>query len=401
MIIRRREFTRPVRKKKAVAYCRVSTTEQEESYETQYAVYKRMIENNPDLEFAGIYSDLGKSGTSSEHRDGFKHMIRDAEKRKIEVIYVKSISRFARNVGDCQRYVDKLRELGVVVIFERENIRTDDPTSNFALALIGAVSQDESHSISKNVSMGYHERFSRGVFNLGNNRILGYDTKDGKLVPNGDAWIVKEIFDRFISGESITGIATAMNAKGARTIRGKDFTNTAVKYILKNETYAGDKLLQKQTPVDYITHKPDPNEYAPSYYLKDDHEAVISRDVWEEAQKRLEERETAYRNGDTAIGTAHHALYKKIYCGECGAFFSRRTFKKRDGTHYKSWICSERQNGKNGNGCKCRSIREETLIEEINGKFGWEEFKEELVLEKIDRVIIYPDRISILVKPET
>jgi hypothetical protein len=212
---------------------------------------------------------------------------------------------------------------------------------------------------------------------------------------------VKEIFDRFISGESITGIATAMNAKGARTIRGKDFTNTAVKYILKNETYAGDKLLQKQTPVDYITHKPDPNEYAPSYYLKDDHEAVISRDVWEAAQKRLEERETAYRNGDTAIGTAHHALYKKIYCGECGAFFSRRTFKKRDGTHYKSWICSERQNGKNGNGCKCRSIREETLIEGINGKFGWEEFKEELVLEKIDRVVIYPDRISILVKPET
>lgn len=398
MIIKRREFNRPVRKKRAVAYCRVSTTEQEESYDTQYAVYKRMIDANEALEFAGIYSDLGKSGTNSEHRDGFKHMIRDAEKRKFDLIYVKSISRFARNVGDCQRYVDKLRELDIVVIFEREKIRTDDPTSNFALALIGAVSQDESHSISKNVQMGYRHRFSQGEFRLGNNRVLGYDTDEitRKLVPNENAWIVKEIFERFINGESMNGIATTMNEKGARTLRGKPFTMPAVRYILTNETYVGDKHLQKKAPLDYITHKPDPNETAPDYYLTDDHDAIVTREVWEAAQKRIEQVAEAHKNGDT--GAQHHAFYGKIYCGECGALFTRRTFKNRDGSKYKSWNCIERQKGKNGNGCKCRYVKEEDLTGEVCKKFDWDEFRETEFLENVERIVVLEDRINILMK---
>ena len=395
MIIRKIERQVPVRKKRAAAYCRVSTSEQDESYETQYNVYKRMIDADDDLVFAGIYSDKGRSGTSYKHRPGFQQMIADAEERKFDVLYVKSISRFARNVGDCQRYVDLLREKDIVVHFEREHIRSDDPTSNFALALIGAVSQDESHSISKNVAMGYHERFSRGKFNLGSNRILGYDTnKEGKLVPNQDAWIIREIFERYVGGDTFHGIARALNEKEAKTLTGKPFSAPGIRYILGNETYVGDKLLQKKPPKDYITHKPDPNEHAQSYYLKNDHEGIISREVWEKAKAKLERADKDRDNGAVHC-TEHHFLYGKVICGECGAIFKRRTLTSKDGTYYKVWNCAERQKGRKGNGCKCRILREEELVELILAELGWEEMDEKRFANNVNRILVDDNGIRI------
>ena len=245
MIIRKIEPKKQAQVKRAIAYIRTSTKmeSQSESYETQYKVYKDMIDADDTLAFAGVYADK-KSGTDSKHRPGFTKMCADAEAKKFDIVYVKSISRFSRNVGVMQRTVDRFRELGITIIFEEDRIRTDDFASNLVLGLIGSVAQDESHSISKNVAMGYHERFARGEFNLGNNRILGYDTVDGKLEPNGDAWIVKEIFDRFVSGESMGGIARAMNEKGARTLKGGTFCLQTVRYILKNE------LCRRQAPAE-------------------------------------------------------------------------------------------------------------------------------------------------------
>ena len=393
MIIRKIERQVPVRKKRAAAYCRVSTSEQDESYETQYNVYKRMIDADDDLVFAGIYSDKGRSGTSYKHRPGFQQMIADAEERKFDVLYVKSISRFARNVGDCQRYVDLLREKDIVVHFEREHIRSDDPTSNFALALIGAVSQDESHSISKNVAMGYHERFSRGKFNLGSNRILGYDTnKEGKLVPNQDAWIIREIFEHYVGGDTFHGISRALNEKEAKTLTGKPFSAPGIRYILGNETYVGDKLLQKKPPKDYITHKPDPNEHAQSYYLKNDHEGIISREVWEKAKAKLERADKDRDNGAVHC-TEHHFLYGKVICGECGAIFKRRTLTSKDDTYYKVWNCAERQKGRKGNGCKLRTIKEDLLLQTIEESIGCEVNAENAA--QIQRVVITEDDIAV------
>ena len=398
MIIRKIERKQPVQKKRAAAYCRVSTNEQDESYETQYDVYKRMIESDEMLIFAGIYSDKGRSGTSYKHRPGFQQMIADAEERKFDVLYVKSISRFARNVGDCQRYVDLLRENGIVIFFEREHIRTDDPSSSFALALIGAVSQDESHSISKNVAMGYHERFSRGKFNLGNNRILGYDTnQEGKLVPNSDAWIIREIFDQYVAGETLHGIARTLNSKGAKTLQGKEFSAPGILYILGNETYVGDKLLQKNPPKDYITHKPDPNEHAPSYYLKNDHEGIISREVWERAKAKLARAEKDRSNGAKHC-TEHHFLYGKVVCGECGAIFKRRTLTAKDGTHYKVWNCAERQKGRRGNGCKCQIMREDELIAHILEELGWDEIDEYRFADEVDRVMVSNGEVKLVMR---
>ena len=393
MIIRKVEKKTTVKPKRAVAYIRTSTrrTTQAESYETQYKVYRDMIEGDETLSFAGVYSDKS-SGTSDKFRPGFQQMCADAEERKFDLVYVKSISRFSRNVGVTQRTVDRFRELGITVIFEEEHIRSDDYTSNMTLALIGAVSQDESHSISKNVAMGYHERFARGQFTLGNNRILGYDTVDGKLVPNADAWIVKEIFERFVAGESYGGIARALNEKGCRTLKGGDFCLQTIRYIIKNETYVGDKHLQKRQPRDYITHKPDPMNKVPDYYLTDDHEGIVERIVWEEAQKRAE---LIRDNGISFCNGEYHPFYGKIICGECGTPFKRRTNTSKSGEHYKAWNCGDRQKGKKGNGCRCRIIKEDELIDEVCAVLGWNEMDAERFEAEVERVAVFDDRIEV------
>ena len=152
--------------------------QQEESYETQKAYYQKKIEETPGWEFTGIYADKAKTGTKAKNRPGFQQMIADAESGKIDIILCKNVARFSRNVGICQEYVDKLNANNVTVIFEKENIRTDDPTSNFNLALLGAISQDESNSIGLNRRWAYQKRFEQGEYNIGNNRILGYE-QDG------------------------------------------------------------------------------------------------------------------------------------------------------------------------------------------------------------------------------
>lgn len=396
MIIRRIEPKKARETKRVAPYVRVSTNQnnQEESFETQYAAYQNLIEATPDWVLAEVYADKGKSGTSTKHRPGFQKMIADAEAGKIDIILVKSISRFARNVGDCQKYVDILRACNVTVIFEKENIRSDEPTSNFALALIGATAQDESHSISENRRWAYKQQFADGKFNLGNNRILGYDTVGGKLVPNEDAWIVREIFEQFVAGKSYAAIARSLAEKGAKTIRGGDFSIVALRYMISNETYVGDKHLQKQPPKDYLTHRPNRQAEYQDYYLKDDHEGIVSRELWDQAQEIRKGHQERRKSGLVGAGE-HHILYGKLFCGECGAPFVRRTLLAKDGQYAKVWNCRERQKGKKGNGCRCRFVREEEVLEEIRKQAGWEQFDETKMKDEIERVTVWKDRIEI------
>ena len=397
MIIRKIQPRQEKLIKRVAAYVRVSTDkeEQEESYETQYEVYSKLINETENWQFAGIYADKGKSGTVAKHRPGFMQMIADAEARKLDIILVKSISRFARNVGESQRFVDILRSCDVTVIFEKENIRTDEPTSNFALALLSATAQDESHSISENRKWAYQQQYAEGKFNMGNNRILGYDTdKDGTLVPNGDAWIIREIFKRFIAGETYSGIVRDMNEIGAKTLRGGDFSVEAVRYIIGNETYVGDKHLMKRPPKDYLTHKVNWKAEYKDYYLTDDHEGIISREEWDKAQALRESLQDRLKAGVIG-GLDHHFLYGKVFCGSCGSPFLRRTLPAGNGEYYKAWNCRERQKGKKGNGCRCRVVKEKELLEDIRTSAGWEQFSEGRFLSEVNRVIIFQKEIEV------
>ena len=286
--------TRSSRKKRVAAYCRVSTLmeEQEESLETQVNYYSNLIANHENWHFAGVYSDT-KSGLNAEKREGFQQMINDALSGKIDYILVKSISRFSRNTVDCQKYVNLLHSNGVDVYFEKEDIDTSNASSTMLLSFMAAFSQNESRSISENLKWGIRERTRKGIYNLGNNRVLGYDSVNGKLVPNQDANIIRAIFKLYTQGVSVTEIQRILMNNGVRGRRGP-LTANGISYILGNEVYVGDKLLQKRAPKDMLTKQPDKRIPFESNYVRGDHEGIISREMWNAAQHRLKRNPSAY-----------------------------------------------------------------------------------------------------------
>ena len=398
------------KKKRVAAYCRVSTdkAEQEESFDTQIATYERVIRNNPEWEYAGIYADEGKSATSVDHRPEFQRMIADALDEKIDVILVKSISRFSRNIVDCQTYVEKLREKGISVRFERENIDSLNPACSMMFSLLAAIAQDESRSISENVKWAVARRFERGEYKIGNNQVLGYDAGEhGEPVPNGDAWIVQMIFRLFIEGKTSREVAEVVTAAGGHGLRSKrKLSYQTVLSILQNEIYVGDRCLQKRPPVHYLTKKPDLRAEYKSYYLKDVHTPLIDRETWDKAQARLHKRELAKEAGIERQRADAHFLYGKLFCANCGAPYRRRTFKEcraRGGENYKAWCCKERGKGNAGNGCTNPILREETLLQQICNKLGWEwndpgRFDKDRFLREVERVEVMPDSEIVIQK---
>ena len=382
--------TRDLRKRKVAAYCRVSTLleEQEDSFEFQQAYYRAFIMAHEDWEFVGIYSDE-KSGTKTKNRPGFNQLIEDALAGEIDYILCKSVSRFSRNQVDCKKYVQLLVGNGVNIQFEKENIDTGNPASSMMFSFLSTISQDESRSISENVKWAYKERFKQGTYNLGNNRVLGYDCVDGKLTPNKDAEIVRLIFQLYLAGNTMREIAEELKTQGFVGRNGKALTRAGVSYILSNETYIGDKKLQKRAPKNYLTKQPEKNVLFESKYLVGDHEAIIDRDVWNAVQAKLgspysvhsksaDSPDCADNRADIAgsadrsgsSGCNHrHPLYGKILCADCGSLMTRRTFhaysKADNKDTYKVWTCKERYKGRQGNGCKMRHVREDDVLEAI------------------------------------
>ena len=391
MIIRK--IVQQVATKRVAAYARVSTlTEaQEESYETQVSYYKSLIEATEGWEMVDVYADHGITGTSAAKRPGFMRMIEDAKAGKIDIILCKSISRFSRNFVEAQKYVHELKAINVEVRFEKDGVSTFNTSSDFIFGAIAAVSQEESRSISENVKWAYRRLAEQGIRHVGSNHMLGYDEIHGKLTPNGDAWIVKLIFEDFVEGMSPTAILTDLREKGAHRLRSqKDFTWSAALRILHNEAYVGDRLLQKDHPQNYKTKKPDPSEPYESKYLTDDHEGIVPREVWEAAQERLKKQEEFAAQGIRLQHTSHF-LYGHVYCAECGQPYKRCTARNQTGL-YKTWRCKGRVKGE----CGCRHIRETELLREIADLMGTEELDEEIFTETVEKVLVSKDGVEIV-----
>ena len=341
MRIRRVEAAVRQRKLRVAAYCRVSTkrAEQEDSLEVQRSTYERYILSNPEWEFAGLYADA-RSGLNAEKREGFMRMIEDAKGGKIDLILCKSISRFSRNIVECQRYTELLRSRNVTVIFEKEHIRTDEPTSSLIFSLMCAIAQDESRSISENMKTAIRHRVEAGVYTPRRNLMLGYDVKDGRFVPNADAHVIRHIFTRYAEGAGIAEICRELNEKGAKRLKvDKPFSVQNIQYILSNETYVGDKQLQKRAPRSFLTGKPDPTQPYATNYLIDDHEPIISREVWDTVQERLKREERDRIAGFCKQGNSHE-LYGRLFCASCGEPYMRCTFTRQnpapgEDKHYK------------------------------------------------------------------
>lgn len=345
---------RDKRKMNVAAYARVSTLseEQDESFETQVKYYENLIKKSAQWNFVGVYADHGKSGLSAEARPEFMRMIQDALDGKIDIILVKSISRFGRNSLESQTYVHKLKEKGVEVRFEREQISSFDPQSDMVFSFLVAVAQEESRSISQNVRWTNDKMAKQGIRHLGSNRILGYDEVNGVLTPNKDAWVVKYIFEEYAAGKSMQQICDALEKKGFVTMKGKSkMSPSVISFILRNELYKGDQRIQKKPPKDLLTKKPDYSKEYTSYYVEDNHEGIVSKELWDKVQEMLATPKTSYMRKDS------HPLKDRVICGECGMPLKRVT---RRG--HKTWVCKGRHSG---SGCKCAIIKEEILEKKL------------------------------------
>lgn len=342
--------------KNVAAYARVSTLqeEQELSYNSQKEYYEAYIRSVPNWNFVGMYADQGKSGVR-EDRPEFTRMLNDAYAGKIDTILVKSISRFARNAIVTQNVVHKLKAHNVEVIFDEQKLSSFNRNSEMVLNMMATVAEHESRSISKNIRWALDKRAEQGIRNYGNNRVLGYDEVDGVLVPNESAWVVRYMYEQSAAGVGIPSIINELKKMGVKTMRGKDsFCVATLEFILRNEIYKGDKLIQKAAPVNLYTKKPDESINYNSYYIEDDHEPIVSKELWQKVQDRL----NSYSKHKTQ---GSYFLKGKVYCGECGCPMRRISYLYHS-VRQKVWQCSDRFKGKKGNGCNNEIVSEEDLI---------------------------------------
>ena len=274
-------------KKKVTAYARVSTLSeiQEDSYETQVLYYTHKINKSVKWEFIPIYSDHGFSGTSAHTRPGFMRMINDARDKKFDIILVKSISRFARNASDAQKYVKYLKEYNIEVIFEREGISSFDTTAEMTFNILASCAQEESRAISKRIQWSVHKRMEMGIY-YGYGNTLGYNKVGTTLVPNNEAWIVEQIFSDYAAGIPINAIIKRLTNKGILSKNNTPYNSSQIKQITNNEIYIGDRIIQRKPPNNYITHKSDITIPYKSHYVLNNHTAIISKELWTKVQKR-------------------------------------------------------------------------------------------------------------------
>lgn len=342
--------------KNVAAYARVSTLqeEQELSYNSQKEYYEAYIRSIPNWNFVGMYADQGISGVR-EDRPEFTRMLNDAYAGKIDTILVKSISRFARNAIVTQNVVHKLKAHNVEVIFDEQKLSSFNRNSEMVLNMMATVAEHESRSISKNIRWALDKRAEQGIRNYGNNQVLGYDEVDGVLVPNESAWVVRYMYEQSAAGVSIQSIINELKKMGVKTMRGKDsFCVGTIEHVLRNELYKGDKLIQKAAPENLYTKKPDESINYDSYYIEDDHEPIVSKELWQKVQDRL----NSYSKHKTQ---GSYFLKGKVYCGECGCPMRRISYLYHN-VRQKVWQCSDRFKGKKGNGCENEIISEEDLI---------------------------------------
>jgi DNA invertase Pin-like site-specific DNA recombinase len=300
---------------RVAAYCRVSTEEesQENSYAVQKSHYTTLILSRSGWELAGIYADEGKSGTTRKGRSRFNELISDCREGKVDYIITKSISRFARNTSDALNCVHELQRLHppVGIYFERENIDTLNANSEMFLTFYCSMAQEESHSISENIKWSLQKNFRSGQPQINLRRMLGYDLcRDGSWEINpAEAEIVRYIYQCFLNGSSANAIAKELNQQGKQTVNGKIWRSDAILYILRNEKYVGDLLMQKTYTESFLTHKSVKNtgEY-PQYFRENHHPAIIQREMWNKTQELIACRQRKRRHQTNTIQTQEGAI---------------------------------------------------------------------------------------------
>ena len=358
-------------KKRVAAYCRVSTDNEDQanSFESQQRYFRQYIERNPDWELYAIFADEGISGTNTKKRKEFNRMIECAKNGDFDLIITKEISRFARNTLDSIFYTRDLKKHGVGVIFMNDNINTLDGDAELRLAIMSSIAQEESRKTSERVKWGQKRQMEQGV--VFGRSMLGYDVKDGKMTINEEgAKIVRLIFHKFVDeGKGTHVIARELREEGIEPMRVKEWQNTVILRVIRNEKYCGDLVQKKTYTPDFLSHEKKYNRGQEEFVIiKDHHEPIISRELFDKANRILDAKSLSQEG--KAKHSNRYPFSGKIKCGRCGASYVARYKTRKDGSRYKAWRCYEAANhgrphiDKAGNqvGCSGESIRNEDAI---------------------------------------
>lgn len=359
---------------RVVAYCRVSTEQEEQlnSYEVQKKAYTEKINSNPDWKLAGIFADKGITGTSVKKRDGFNDMIKLCKRGKVDMIIVKSISRFARNTMDCLKYTRMLKELGVDVFFEEQGIHSTQRGAEFYITIYGCIAQSESENISANVKWGKSQSAKQGKVPFHYKRFLGYRKgEDGNpVIDEEQAEVVKFIYDRFLAGDSSGLIAQRLEELKILSPMGKEkWCVSTIRSILSNEKYKGDAIINKTFIDDCLTKKIKINNgERPKYYVENNHSPIIDAETFglaqEEFARRAGKRKVKQVGTKTEQGrySSKYALTELLVCGECKTPYRRCTWTA-SGMKKIVWRCINRLDyGKKY--CHNSPTIEESVLEE-------------------------------------
>ncbi len=367
-------------RRRVAAYARVSTDseEQQTSYEAQVDYYTRYIQSKADWEFVKVYTDEGISGTNTKNRDGFNEMVRDALDGKIDLIITKSVSRFARNTVDSLVTVRKLKEHGVEVYFEKENIYTLDSKGELLITIMSSLAQEESRSISENVTWGQRKRFADGKFSLAYKQFLGYEKGQDNLphIVENEAVLVRRIYTMFMCGKTPGGIASILTKEGIPTPGGKTkWQASTVASILSNEKYKGAALLQKRFTVDFLTKKTKVNEgEVPQYYIEHSHEAIINPVEWDWVQAEFSRRKIL---GKRYSGNS--VFSSRLVCAECGSFYGSKVWQSNTKYRKTIWQCNGKFKGDTF--CTTPHFTEEEIKQRFLNAYNTLVFNREALLE--------------------
>ena len=367
--------------KRVAAYARVSseTDRLMHSLSAQISFYSELIQNTPGWIYAGVYADEFISGTSTKNRSEFNRLMEDCDKGKIDIILCKSISRFARNTVDLLEAVRHLKNIGVEIRFEKENVSNMTADGELMMTLLAVFSQSESESISSNVKWGIRTRLKDGTIGISNKHILGYrydDALEKYIIIPEEAEIVKQIFSMYLERKPLRKICDELNSRGYRTTLGYLFQEASLNSLIHNEIYAGELLRQKTFTQDPLTKVKVKNRgQLEQYKYEDAHEAIIDHDTYalvlEEMKRRASMLNPAY------------CFTRKIICGCCGKAYTRK--KGRGHVH---WICRSKKEA--GTTCSSRNYRETELYEICTDVLGLTKFDEEIFKTSVKQLTIQP-----------
>lgn len=369
---------------KVAAYARVSSDKDSmlHSLSSQVSYFSKLIQSNDNWIYVGVYSDEAKTGTK-DTRAAFQQMIQDAKAGKIDIIITKSVSRFARNTLTLLETVRMLKEIGVDVYFQEQNIHTNSNEGEFLLSILASYAQEESRSCSENTLWRVRKNFEEGKLYGGDN-CWGYNIIDGKLVVVPDeAKLVRRIFQLYIDGNGDTKICKILNGEGIKAYRGGLWTKGSIRSILNNQNYTGDLVLQKTYRENHITKKSKINRGEKQKYIaENDHEPIIGKDIFDLAQRLRKKRIISHSNG-----TAHHYFAGMLICDHCGKKYK---FKR---TKYNVKYECTTFNDLGKDYCSSKSIPEQTLIKLANEIMGTAEFDEGRFREKINYIKVKDNNI--------